>query len=284
MRSNYKRIISMATALAICTGLTACGHPKSANKLIRNARREHGPCDVVSQTTDDEGSVVVLSDQLQGFEYQVSSYMSDINIDGASFGSVPSTADSFDWALHAFVLDEIEDEMNDICDDYGLTMGSSNLEDCFWVTADLDRTEDESAEGLVLIAEAMQEYNLENRMDGWTIYLDYEDDTHIGSVRLPDVSFRDEAKEKEDYYLEMAQMKNPDAVFVRSEEGTFADTGVDPLYVSVSYDEYYPQNADDPVMFYFFEADGKEFYICDFLVNDRVNYGEWFSNYDEVFN
>ena len=50
--------------------------------------------------------------------------------------------------------------------------------------------------------------------------------SHIGSIRLPDTSFRDVAKEKEDYYLEMAQVKNSDAVFLRSEERTFADTGL----------------------------------------------------------
>ena len=154
-------------------------------------------------------------------------------------------------------------------------------------------------------------------MDGWTIYLehdegwltayyeqlmnDYEgediyndpeysyilssagggDLRHIGSVRLPDTSFRDPAKEAEDYYLEMAQMKNPDAVFIRSEEIPFSDTGADLYYVVETYDQPYPRSEDDMVMVYYFEADGQEFFICNFLVNNSVDYGEWYSNYGE---
>ena len=319
MKNMTVRILLAAAVFSSCLPLAGCS-PKGSKALIRQAKREHGPCEVVSETTDDEGTVVVLRDELQGFEYQVSSYMQDLNLDGSSFGSVPSSTDTFEWALHFFVLDEAEAELDAVCDEYGLTLSEDHyIVDCIWYQADSSVSDDRAIEGIEKIAEIIQEYNLESRMDGWTIYLQHDDAwlsayydelmserghdyysdpeyafilssaggsqlRHIGSVRLPDTSFRDPAKEDEDYYLEMAQMKNEDAVFVRSEQRPFAQTGVDPRYVVESYDQFYPKTGDDLVTYYFFEADGQEFFICNFLVNDRVDYGEWYSNYDEVFN
>lgn len=316
MRNKTGIAVLSLSVISTAILVTGCS-PKGANSLIRQARRDHGPCEVVSKTTDDEGSVVVLRDELQGFEYRVSSSMTDINIDGASFGSLPSSADTFNWALHFYVLEDAADELDDICEEYGLSEEESNLEDCFWYSADPDIPDQQAQEGIEMIAGVFQRYNLESRMDGWTIYLEHGDGyltayydqliseyegediysdpeysyilssaggselRRIGSVRLPDTSFRDPAKEAEDYYLEMAQMKDPDAVFVRSEEVPFSETGADLYYVVESYDQPYPRTADDMVMVYYFEADGQEFFICNFLVNDRVEYGEWYSNYEE---
>ena len=36
-------------------------------------------------------------------------------------------------------------------------------------------------------------------------------------------------------------------------------------------------------MAYYFEADGQEFFICNFQVYNDAAYSEWYSNYDEVF-
>lgn len=305
--------LSVISSVILVTGCS----PKSASSLIRQAGRDHGPCEVISQTTDDGGSVVVLRDELQGFEYRVSSKMTDLYIDGASFGSVPDSTDTFDWALHFYVLEDAAAELEDICEEYGLSEEESNLVDCFWYSVDQDVSDQQAQEGIEMIAGVFQRYNLKSRMDGWTIYLEHGDGyltsyyeklkseyegediysdpeysyilstaggselRRIGSVRLPDTSFRDRDKEAEDYYLEMAQMKDPDAVFVRSEQVPFSKTGADLYYVVESHNQPYPRTADDMVMVYYFEADGKEFFICNFLVNNRVDYGEWYSNYEE---
>nr|MCR5049372.1 hypothetical protein [Saccharofermentans sp.] len=78
MRNKFGVAVLSLSVISSVILVTGCS-PESARGLIRQARRDHGPCEVVSQTTDDEGSVVVLRDELQGFEYQVSSNMADIN-------------------------------------------------------------------------------------------------------------------------------------------------------------------------------------------------------------
>ena len=318
MSNKIGRTMLAAVIITSCFSMTGC-KPRSARSLVRQAEREHGPCEVVREDTDDDGTVVVLRDELQGFEYQVSSRVSELNIDGSSFGSFASSADTFDWSLHNFVLDDAEVKIGSVCEEYGLSLSdSNNLSDCFWYQVDPSVSEDQAIEGIEKIAEIMQSYNLESRMDGWTIYLEHDDEwlsayydelmsvrghdyysdpeyayilssaggselQHIGSVRLPDTAFRDEAQEDEDYYLEMAQMKNEDAVFLRSEEVPFSDTGARLRDVVESYDQPYPQSNTDTVMVYYFEADGQEFFICNFQVYNDAAYSEWYSNYDEVF-
>ena len=104
---------------------------------------------------------------------------------------------------------------------------------------------------------------------------------HIGSAKLPDCLFRDKEKENEDYYLEMAQMKYPNAEYIRKEQKPFADVGIPLERVNNSY--YSPETAieklSDPVTFYYFNAGGTEFYICNFLDSETTT---WYSNYDEL--
>ena len=79
----------------------------------------------------------------------------------------------------------------------------------------------------------------------------------------------------------MAQMKYRDAKYVRKEVKTFADTG---LTIDRVQNNDYPsgiaiEKPSDPVTFYYYDANGTEFYICNFL--DRET-GTWYSNFDEL--
>ncbi len=232
-------------------------------------------------------------------------------IDGSSFGSVPDVTDGFDIGLSRYVWDEAGDEINAVLEDYGLVSDSA-LSDTvpYSLVFGADVSEDRAIEGLLKTAEIIQEYNLEHRLDGLTIRLGHDSEwirarydelidegadpefdyvfsssggaelAHLGSVRLPDISFRDEDQESADYYLEMAQDMNPEAELVRVEQRTFADTGLSLDVVSQPYYQDYPKNMDDPVVFYYFEADGEEFFICNFLVTPEDGSTEsWYTNY-----
>ena len=312
-----KFFIILLSALFCCT-LCGCGKVQSAKSLIRQATRDHGKCEVTSQTESDEKTEVVLKDSLQGFQYTVYSYMQDINIDGSSFGSLPSSGDTFSNALIKYVSGETNDRIEDICQKYGVALDDTYPGSLSEIEISPDTPEETGIMAIEEIAAVIQEYNLEGRLDGHVINLSHDKEwlrqyyeslkaghgeediysdpeyaftlssagggvaSHIGSVRLPDIRFRDHEKEQEDYYLEMAQMKNTKAVFVRSEKKTFADTGISLDRVSQTYDQYYPKTMSDPVTFYYFSADGKEFYICDFL-DAELQTLTWYSNYNEVF-
>lgn len=303
--------VLMLFALIPALLLTGCGHVQSAKSLIKRAEKMHGKCKVVSKTETDEKTVVRLRDELQGFEYEVISSMNDINIDGSSFGSLPGTYDCFDMYLMSYVTDQIKFDLDKLCEKYNATYESGYDKEIIEFTIN-SPSKDSNAIKLVEEASKLcQEYNLENRLDGCTISVGHDNKwfkekypyptdpetlytekgylyssagssiaKHIGSAKLPDCTFRDKEAETDDYYLEMAQMKNEKAQFIKKEKKTFADTGVSLDRVQHIYGEESPEKMSDSVTFYYFLADGKEFYICDFV--DCEN-DTWYTNYGEVF-
>jgi len=308
-----KNCVYIAIASLLCFTLCSCGKVQSAQSLIKQAERNHGKCIVISKTETAERTEVVLKDVLQGFEYTVSSYMSNISIDGSSFGSLPYSNDGFSNGLHSYIATKTRESCTDICKKRGIVYTDYNE-----IQIGPSVSEEDGIKTVEEIAALLQEYNLEHRLDKYVINLSHDgewlhtyyerlknghdkDDIysdpeysfqlssaggsiicHIGSVRLPDITFRDKDKESEDYYLEMAQMKNRESVFLRREEKTFADTGISLDRVTATYDQYYPKQMSDPVTFYYFSANGKEFYICNFLDNELQTL-TWYSNYKEVF-
>ena len=305
-RVFYKTFLIMC----FCFLLTGCGHVRSAKSLIKMAKSSHGKCEVISKTETDEKTTVVLKDKLQGFQYEVYSSMHDISVDGSSFGSLPGTTDTFDSHLQEYVLTETKDELASICQKYNVSYDTTNLVSFNKVSMSSTVPLSDGINALEEIASVLQEYNLENRLDGFTIdlvhdeewlkayydkklkenggdiYSDYEFSSaggatlcHIGSVKLPDCTFRDKEKEDEDYYLEMAQTKSQYAEYVRKEKKAFADTGLPLSQVANTYYQDFPEKMSDPVTFYYFDVNGTEFFICDFLDADT---NTWYTNYDDV--
>lgn len=304
---KYLLIILLAMSLL----LTGCGHVQSAKSLIKQARRDHGKCEVVSKTETDEKTVVRLRDELQGFEYEVVSSMNDINIDGSSFGSLPGTYDYFDTYLISYVTSQVKLDLDALCDKYNATYENGYDKEIIEFTLNSPNKNENAAKIVEEAAKLYQEYNLENRLDNCTISVEHDDKwfnekypyptdpeilyseagylyssagssiaKHIGSAKLPECTFRDKDAEKIDYYLEMAQMKNEKATFVRKEKKTFADTGASLDQVEHEYGKESPEKMSDPVTFYYFTADEKEFYLCDFV---DCEIGTWYTNYNEVF-
>ena len=314
---NRKHLIFIPIIISVCCAICGCGKVKNAKSLIKQAERKYGKCEVISSTETEEGAEVVLRDSLQGFEYKAYSCMNDISIDGASFGSVPVDHDTFESALLAYVDTETESRVSEICEKYGVSMETHEYSTYHEILIGESTDEAGGIKAAEEIAAVFQEYNLDHRLDGFVLNLSHDDEwlhayyeklrvehgddiysdpdysymlssaggselCHVGSIKLPSLTYRNREKEQEDYYLEMAQMKNPGAVFVRSEEKTFADTGLPLDRVVSTLGQYYPEKMSDPVTFYYFSVKGKEFYICNFLDAD-LRTTTWYSNYDEIF-
>ncbi|MCR5120214.1 MAG: hypothetical protein K6B44_11435 [Lachnospiraceae bacterium] len=279
-----RKHLTFMWCLCMIVLLTACGSPKSANSLISAAKHKHGKCTVVSKTKGNDGGwTVVLKDDLQGFEYTVSSYMEDMSIDGSSFGTYPYDSDTFDMDLFAYVISLHSNELATICSNHNVRYDASMGE--LVIMAPSEATGGAAA---CECAEVIQSENLKNRMDGVTIwvstdtYPDYIDNEHLGSVVLPDISFRNEDAEKIAYYTDMAKMQyDATAVYLRTEQGTFGQTGADYNRIANCDDGLVITGADSPVTFYYFKNwTGKEFYLCNFTYYDEeyVHF-HWYSDY-----
>ena len=283
--NTLKRIIIPVLACFFLMLVSGCS-PKNAKSLVKMAKRQHGYCTVVSKTETDDGAKVVLHDKLQDFDYTVSSYMSSIDIDGSHFGSVPDTGDDFERKLAEKVLSNVQSDLETIYNETGTEQwdGESNTDMPVILASD----EQSAKEATERVAEALQEQNLNNRMDGWQIMAYKIDNDKIsmgysywhldryGSVTLPSTTFRNPEEEKIDTYTKAAQQLDKNAVFLRKEKKTFAYTGLDlDKVVNNINDDPVPESDSSPVTLYFFRAsDGLEFWVADFFyIYDDNKYG-----------
>ena len=255
--------------------LTGCGHVKSAKKLIRRARADHGACKVISQTETEEKTEVVLQDKLQGFTYTVKSYMYDISIDGSSFGSLPQTRDNFLTALIDYALDASSDEIRALLQSHKATFERDQM----LLVVDMEDDGVAVSEGLATI---LQKYNLENRMDGVTVFVSNKKE-HLGSIRLPDCTFRDPETEQIDDYTMRAEIlmqsvskKNRSLTFVKKESVPFSELGLPLSRVSV-YSAAKIEKESDPVTLYYFKTNQQTFFIANF---DDAQTGAAYTNFD----
>ena len=265
--TRYIAFLALATFCVLsCAG---CGHVKSAKELYKIAKNKHGKCELVSKEESEEKTRIVLIDKKQGFQYEMVSRMDDINIDGSSFGSLPGMTDTFDMSLKSFVVGQCRGELDEICKKYDASHEDDSSILLLILRVPEGSSEANAAKLVEEVAVVMQEYNVDNRMDGFEINVTYDDknNSHIGSVRLPDCTFRDREKEKEDFFTDIAKTYNSEAEFVRSDKRPFSDVGIDINRVSGSMDEDYPkvEKMSDPVTFYYFKAGDEEFYICNFI-------------------
>ena len=283
---SINKIVGVLLAGAVCLSLAGCS-VKSPQKLFRYAQRTYGDCELIDTEESDDYTRIVVRDNLQGFEYEVVSGMYDLNIDGSSFGSVEDTRSSFDLALEEYVFGEVQDELEDICEDAGVEGSQDSF--CLW----LIRCDDEQAgiDAALECAGILQEYNLDNRMDDWEIvvqaYHAYNEygDKRYGSVVLPDIEWVSHEQETANYFLDTARMiaDTNDVEYLGSEVRPFSDTGADIDRVAETSYQPYPTSEDSLVTFYYFKTeDGTEFYVCDFLYNnDDYTYSDWYTNYGE---
>jgi flagellar basal body rod protein FlgB len=262
--------------------LTGCGTLANSKTLYKEAISQHGPGTLISSSdTEHDGSSVVIKDELQGFTYSVSSYKADVNFDGANFGSVSSIDDKFESALFDYVWDGTSTYITEYCDNRGIRVDTGHYQtDTFlflYTPNETFRVQDAT-----FCATLLNDYNQKNRLDNYSVRMYNSEEEFLGLVKLSDMTWYDSEQVDIEYYTEMAQLQlDKNAKFLRAEEKTFADTGAKLNMVVCVLGSDMPDSEDSPVMFYYFDIDGKEYYLCDFnyyFEENGTTFG-WYSNY-----
>ena len=281
---KIKKIMAVLGGVLLL-GLAACGSPKNAKQLKKEAERQYGPCTIVSEEKSEKGTKLVLHDELQDFDYTYTSYMSEINIDGTSFGSLPSSGNNFEVSLYQKVTADHKQELDSICEKNGCTWQVNQDELLVVLMAPDEGTAKKVA---TEIAKILEPENKKNRLDGKLIMAcgnkeaDWWHNDRYGSVKLPDIKWRTTEDERVDEYIERAHMfTDPKAEYIRTEKKTFRDTGAELNRVVSTLGDTYPTDMNSPVTFYYFRSEkGQEYYICDFLYYDEDHYEyNWYTTY-----
>ncbi len=282
MKGNVCHILLLSLCL-VCT-LSGCGKVRSTNSLLRQAKVTYGSCDLVSESTTKNSRTIVVYDRLQKFEYEMTSSMGGIWVDGTNLGNVQSTHDTFEESLRDMILTSEKSEIESICDTYSVSYETEDINKDPYIILRADSLVNGRMAALA-VAEIFQDHNEKNRLDDSVIvvYGDQENryfnDERYGSVKLPDLSWRTPDDELVDYLKERLEgYIDKDVTFVRIEEKTFADTNISLRDVARTSYQDYPTKDSDPVRFCYFEtSDGTEYYICDFLVYDENGrYEQWY--------
>ena len=267
----------------ILLGLTACGHPAKPAKLAREAKNLYGDAKMVNKVKTPIGYSVTMYDELQGFNYTMSSSLDQIGL----FNARPVITSDFTISLVRKITYDEQMAIEDIEYKYdaNLTVSSETV----YVYSE---NPDNAKQAALEIADILQMNNLEGRLNGVEIRVNTlgtymaartgrkpETDEKVGTVTLPNKDWHSKEQDLINYYTILAKEYDPDAVFLRKEETKLRYTGFDLEDIGGSNGA--PEFLDSPVTFYYFKAsDGGEFYIGDFclyeedrtVLNEVTNY------------
>lgn len=115
---SHKGIVFI-TALLVCLLLLGCGSVSGKKELISYAETKFGEAECVKYTSNSEEAEVTLRDAEYGFDYTVRSYMSDILVDGSSFGSIESKTSDFYEKYITYLQSSESDVFNNVKSNYG---------------------------------------------------------------------------------------------------------------------------------------------------------------------
>ncbi len=277
---NKKVLINISLLIiVIMLLLTGCGGSENANSLYKYAQKTYGDCILISKNETKEKVTIIVHDILQDFDYEVASGMHEINIDGSKFGKVSSKYDTFKENLIDKVIKNVIDNINNKCTNSNISyeFDKENMKLILYTN-----DENEGKEICIECAEIINKENKNNRIDSFLIELK-NNGSHIGSIKLPNIIWRDLEEERIDEFIDYAKLHTDyKAKFLRKELKTYADTGLSLEDVFYYYwEDNYINNMSYPITFYYFESSrGNEYYICDFWYNNG-GYPERYTNYEK---
>lgn len=275
-----KKMIAAVLFTIMCMALlSSCGHVTSLRSLKFQAK-QNGKCTYVRCEEGDDFRTAYFEDEL-GFEYYIKSYMSDINIDGSSFGSVPSTYSNFKEKYFGYLCDTINSEYPDS----SVIMKLDAVADVKMVAQNGEADPDDVTKmGKKFV-----------KMEDRRKFIDsvipvYSDDEHydsLGSYGIAQKRYLDPTETEGEYYMdrirEYASMKNDKKVkpvYTRHKHMNYSDVpGLSDKELASSAQDKDPKVNGVDV--YYFTLNDQEYFITDALIYDESYYSDvyFYNNY-----
>ena len=251
-----KKIAVLVLASIAVTSFSSCS-VKSKRQLMEYARSTYGDADLVKAHSNLGKDIVTVTmkDKDTGIEYQVTSTLEDVNVDGSSFGKAEHTSSDFEEKYAEYLMNKAGSTLSKIAERYKLTYEFDY--GVITVTFE-DRESSEFAEEAVKkVAEAISEYDVKKMapaeytvMAEGNVYVGYYNSLHNEYVESSEFYIIDYVHEKYD------------------PEAEFQDSMFSYITQFLSYEEveeYFPGHDGAPSgnAYYFKDKDGDIFVAID---------------------
>ena len=265
---KFKKILSLLSLIIMIIAIAGCeSNPedvklKSSNDIKKYVNKNYGKAKLINTQKEENSITDTLEDNQYQFTYTCNSYASGINIDGSNFGYNENTSCDFDSNYQKYILDKLNlnniytTQMYSLSDDYKII---------FSVKYD---NEDEIVKNKDELVQSIKNIDKRKYFINYRIKV-YNDKEYLGSIGIKDSKFINVDDEN------IKQMTYEFAVAVHN---TTNDTnGIKYLYhkkeqykniEKLNMEWLYNKNVneDDWVTLYYFEYEGKIY----FIINEQV--------------
>lgn len=278
------RVCILISILALC--LSACS-TATKEEALRYAKKEFGKAEYVrTEESSDKKVRYYFKDEEYGFEYCVSSTVSDVLIDGAKFGETESKASDFDKVYYEYVLSHVREDMNALEEKWNVRILDGldeeaqlgyqyQLAEVYCLSADAT-TASQAAEAVVKL---FSSYDTRGYWEYQDVPVYDTEGNRLGSYSYKYDRWLTPEDEHDVLFYEEIQRLNSDAEFVRKEQKVAKETDIPLADVADVLGEE-PVTENSMVTFYYFTVDGIEYYLADVLVWSEGAV-VWYSNYDD---
>ncbi len=281
-----KKLVILLFTIMLMLLLTAC-EPASKREILRYAKEEYGEVEFIKEEVVSEDEITYyVKDVEYGFEYYITSYVSDINIDGSKFGEVENKKSNFNNLYYNYITEKLDSEFKELEDIYKVDIVTGtkdyNLNDFEWAPlAEIYyKAGDEKTAPTVSkkVKDLYKEYDNRNYLKCSSIDVYNQNEEIIGNYDLERDMWMTQAQKEDYYYIDRVKGLDAEAEYVRKEQKLFKDTGLSLDDVAIVLGNE-PPEENTVVTYYYFTVDGKEFFLADVLLD--TDFG-WYNNYDQV--
>ena len=267
----------MLISLCLLTLCSCRSEPKSEQEALDYAAGKYGSCTLTdSDTSDKSRTVITVRDDTYGFTYSVTSDVNEINIDGSVFGKAEGTYDTYIPSFRDFITEDAKDKFDYIRSGFKVTteLPDTDLHSLMFIYID----DSDVGNAKEITRRAASVFSLYDKRKVFSVYdvTSYDrNDKLLGKCNITSGEWMDYEAIMDDRVIQFVKSKKSSARFLRKEKHKFSETGLTPGDVVKFYyesDINCPQNPDDEVTLYYFEADGREFYAADFMYTVTNSY------------
>lgn len=289
MRTFLFVLFSIILSILLPIMLSSCNaSPMSFEALKSYAFKNFGEGEIIQESEKEDFRSIVVKDKEFGFEYHVESNVVDITVDLTKFGESESTSSNFaneyiDFIINIAKTKIPEIENSDLWEfNYRSIQGINSIAE-FVLYGESDF--DEAFECAESLGRVFQEYDSRKFFENRTIIIKEQDGVSndrvvigetLASYHIHKNNWTYKLTEEEKKAAEIDFIKDyvktyltKEAVFVRSEEIPFGETGLSLHQIMNTFDENQIESADDLVTLYYFDLNGKEYFVASFFLDGK---------------